>query len=290
VDLFVAREEVHIDDEELVPVGSGGGRGEDGRKELRMVRDENIEPKERQPEAFFQMESDVLESLWGRESISQSTGGRRRGGGEQTVVTRDLLRDVSSSGSGNRRRLCGDILRFQVMRSVEFMARGSSWLEATVWGVMDIATSGEHEWINSWVIEGAVEIDDVKTGGGDGGVWRQREAIGKTRLMWSSEEAEVERDRGDVIGIHRSVQREVTALWEHGVIRNNEIIQRGVGIATVEDQTPQSMSLWELLDIWEGGTAIDHDVIVDHINFIKGSGVVPVFLNDTGTLHKSKAI
>jgi hypothetical protein len=63
VDLFVAREEVHIDDEELVPVGSGGGRGEDGRKELRMVRDENIEPKERQPEAFFQMESDVLESL-----------------------------------------------------------------------------------------------------------------------------------------------------------------------------------------------------------------------------------
>lgn len=109
-------------------------------------------------------------------------------------------------------------------------------------------------------------------------------------MMRSIQEGKVVRDWGDVIGIHGSVQREVIVLGEHGVIWNNEIFEGGVGIATVKNETPQGMSLRELLNIWEGGTAINHDVIVDHVNFIKGCGVVPVLLNDTRTLHKGKAI
>jgi hypothetical protein len=57
VHLFVAREEVHINDQELL---LSVGRGE-----LGIIRNEDIEPKERQAEAILQLAGDVFESLCG---------------------------------------------------------------------------------------------------------------------------------------------------------------------------------------------------------------------------------
>jgi hypothetical protein len=60
VHLFVAREEVHIDDQELLLSVGRGLRGE-----LGIIRNEDIEPKERQAEAILQLAGDVFESLCG---------------------------------------------------------------------------------------------------------------------------------------------------------------------------------------------------------------------------------
>jgi hypothetical protein len=58
MDLFVAREEVHINDEELIS-GTGGGGGAPAA----LVRDQHIEPEESEAEAFLQMRGDLFESL-----------------------------------------------------------------------------------------------------------------------------------------------------------------------------------------------------------------------------------
>jgi translation elongation factor EF-Tu-like GTPase len=91
------------------------------------------------------------------------------------------------------------------------------------------------------------------------------------------------------VEVHGRVEERV-GRREEGIVRDDEVVESGVGIAAVEDETAERSSERELLDVGERGAAIDHDVRVDDVDFVERGRVVPILLDDTGALDQREAI